>query len=98
MKLRLADLRAVAMDYPGMWDAFMKAGHYRGDVLEIEREEFDKLNAYYFKGVQLGTALHNVLKPVVRALDAVVGASLRDCPGCAGRELKKLNAASASTT
>jgi len=89
----LKDLQAVAKDRPGMLQAFIDAGELQGDKVAIERSRFEELNGHYFKGLQLGTKLHAVLKPVVRALDAVVGTSLGNCVGCARRELK-LNAAS----
>jgi hypothetical protein len=90
--VRLKDLQAAAKDRPGMLQAFIDAGELQGDKVAIERSRFEELNGHYFKGLQLGTKLHAVLKPVVRAVDAVVGSSLRNCAGCAGRELK-LNAA-----
>ena len=91
--VRLKDLQAVAVERPGMLQAFIDAGELQGDKVAIERSRFDELNAHYFRGVKLGTILHTVLKPVVRAVDAVVGSHLGNCGSCAGRELR-MNAAS----
>jgi hypothetical protein len=90
--VKIEDLHKAAMAHPGMLQAFIEAGELQGSVVAIERSRFDELNAHYFKGLKLGSALHAVLKPVVRAVDAVVGSSLQNCQACVGRELR-MNAA-----
>jgi hypothetical protein len=68
------------------------AGEIQGDAVAISRERFDELNAHYFKGVKLGTLLHQVLRPAVAVIDSMLPTNLSECGGCAGRELK-MNAA-----
>jgi hypothetical protein len=94
MKLRVEEIRKVAMKYPGMFQAFRMAGVLSDDrqTIEITREAFDELNAHYFKGAKLGTRLHELLRPIATIADALLGTELADCDGCAEREMK-LNSA-----
>lgn len=91
MKIRLSILRDVAMSRPGMWSDFMAVGRIAGTFLEISRADFDALQVKWFPGLALGTAIHDALKPIVRAVDRMAGTNLANCGGCAERQMR-LNA------
>lgn len=97
MRVLIKDVRKVCMDYPGMWDDFWRAGKRDGDCIELSRGAFNEINNKYLHGPKLGTALHLVLQPVAKIIDAAVGTRLQECGECGGRELKA-NAATAAVT
>jgi hypothetical protein len=78
------------MKHPGMMDDFLKVGKISGggSELDIDRSDFDEINRHYFKGAKLGSRLHSLLRPIVKASDSVFGTTLGDCGGCAEREMK----------
>lgn len=90
MKLRLSELRKVCLERPGMFDAFLSAGALEGGEVDISRENFEAIQAKYFKG-PLGSVIHSILAPVAAMVDGVLGTNLKDCGDCGMRELK-LNA------
>jgi hypothetical protein len=86
IRLRLSELRKTAMDYPGMFQEFLEAGRRDGEHLLIEREQFVRLNQKFFTS-QAGTIIHEVVAPVVKLLDGLLGTSLGNCGSCAEREM-----------
>jgi hypothetical protein len=95
MKIATSEVRSIAMSRPGMWQDFLAVGKLAGDQLEISREDFDRLQEKWFPGLALGTVVHEALKPVVKIVDAVLGTDLKNCGGCAERQMK-MNAATSS--
>jgi hypothetical protein len=91
MRVKIAIIREAARGgRAGMWHDFMHAGVCHGTEVEISREEFDRIQANWFPG-GLGNWVHQVLKPAVVVVDAVLGTEMKDCGGCAGRQVR-LNA------
>ena len=70
-----------------MFREFLDAGKLSGAHIEIEREEFDRLNAKWFPGPKIGSLLHTVLAVPAKAIDSALGTNLASCGECAGREL-----------
>jgi hypothetical protein len=88
MVIALADIRQAAMGLPGMFDDFLSAGRIEGTGLAISREAFDALQARWGLTGGIGSVIHTALAPAVKAIDAALGTDLKNCGGCAGRELK----------
>lgn len=88
MRILLSDLRKVAMERPGLWDDFTRAGRIEGDCLNIQRDEFDCLNRHWFQGPKLGTLLHAVLAPAAAVMDKTLGTDFAGCGARGGREIK----------
>lgn len=93
MTLSLKELKAECMKKPGLWDDFLKAGKL--DLLtmtvDIPKDEFCRINEKHFGKGALGAVIREVIKPVVKAIDHLAGTNLKECPGCALRELKLNN-------
>jgi len=88
-RVKLAELRRLFGEYPGLLDAFLMKGEIQGDVVAVNREDFEALNAVFFAGgFKLGSAVHAVMAPVVKVVDAVLGTDLKGCAGCGSRELR----------
>ena len=88
VRINLNELRQLAMDRPGMFADLLQSGKICGIELEIEQSEIDRIQAQYFPGIKLGTIIHKVLKPLVKAADNVLGTSYSSCGGCAQRRMK----------
>jgi hypothetical protein len=89
MTLRLREVRKACMGVPGLWDELLSRGKVLPDsLLEISREEFDSINQRYFGRAALGNLVHEVIKPVAAAADAVLGTGLQDCGVCGERQLR----------
>lgn len=90
VRLNIGMLRRESSKTPSLWHAIWMVGKIDGTDCVLSREAFERVNKEVF-GTGIGTMLHDVLRPVVSAVDAIAGTKLKSCDGCAARELKLNN-------
>lgn len=82
----LNSLSAAAQVRPaGYLEDCLSRGQIKGDYLILPAEAYEALRLKYSpRG--LGDRVARIAKPIARAIDAVTGTDLSNCPDCADRQ------------
>jgi hypothetical protein len=79
--------RASGIRSPGYFEDVMSRGRIDGDNLLLSEWQFLRLRIRYSQP-GLGDIVHELLRPVVRVIDRVLGTRLAGCAACNRRRVR----------